>query len=72
MTYNFDPERWYDMQLAALEKRLADGELTPSAAADSRIRLEKEYNAMLDRLDGSVRISGADNIVEPPGPITSD
>lgn len=72
MTYNFDPERWYDIQLADLEKQLADVDLTPSVFAECRIRLEQEYEAMLDRLDGSMRIAGADNIIVPPGPVTSD
>ena len=28
MTYNFDPEKWYDMERAALASRHKKGELT--------------------------------------------
>jgi len=51
MTYNFDPERWFENQLALLKSRKSRGEITAEEFASSRDRLVDEYEKMLDRLD---------------------
>jgi hypothetical protein len=59
MTYNFDADRWYDNELALLERRLGNGEMTRGefdAAVDELVR---RYNEMIDRLDGTYRLPDA-------------
>ena len=56
VTYNFDPDRWYERERLRLElehssARLSDDELE-AALAD----LDERYQEMLDRLDGSFEI----------------
>ena len=45
MTYNFDPDRWYDNELAVLKERLRTGELDAqkyeAAVADPADRVVK-------------------------------
>jgi len=57
MTYNFDPERWYEIQQAALEGRLQRGEIDAKEAGEKRAEIERRYEAMLDRLDGTYSIT---------------
>ena len=56
MTYNFDPDRWYDNERAALEdRRRSEGwndEEYETALAD----LDRRYDEMLRRLDGTYQI----------------
>ena len=59
MTYNFDPDRWYERERLRLElehqsDRLNDAELEAALAA-----LEARYEEMLDRLDGTYQIPPA-------------
>ena len=61
MTYNFDPERWYDMRFAELEGRRDRGELSEERFEDELANLDRRYEEMLGRLDGSYQIP------EPPG-----
>jgi hypothetical protein len=58
MTYNFDPDAWYARELALVEERYQQGELDDDAYAESLDRLERRFEEMLDRLDGSYRIPG--------------
>lgn len=56
MTYNFDPDRWYERERSRLElehqnDRLNDVELEAAMAA-----LDERYEEMLDRLDGTYQI----------------
>lgn len=51
MTYNFDPERWFDNELSALETRRRRGEIDEPELAAARERLVDEYEKMLRRLD---------------------
>jgi len=61
MTYNFDPDRWYDIRLADLERQADDGRLDADAFRAAREALDREYDAMLDRLDGTYRIPGVND-----------
>lgn len=56
MTYNFDPDRWYEDQRRLLEWRLSDGTLDQAAFAEATADLERRYESMLARLDGTFGI----------------
>ena len=57
MTYNFDPDRWYDNELAAIEFEFKAGRLDESDAEREKDRLIVRYEDMVARLDGTYRIS---------------
>ena len=56
MTYNFDPDRWYEDHLALLERRHGEGELDDAALEAAVAQLDREYEAMVARLDGTYQI----------------
>jgi hypothetical protein len=56
MTYNFDPDRWYDNELAALEAAHRTGQLSDLEFERRKDRLVVRYDDMVDRLDGTYRI----------------
>ena len=56
MTYNFDPDRWYDNQRAALEARLARGEMGRDAFDAALAELQRRLEEMESRLDGTFQI----------------
>ena len=51
MTYNFDPDRWFDNEMAAIEARKARGDLDDEAFEREKDRLVDEYEKMLERLE---------------------
>ena len=53
MTYNFDPDRWYETQLRRLEHRLAEGEIDDRQYRRTLEDLDRRYDEMLRRLDGT-------------------
>jgi hypothetical protein len=53
MTYNFDPERWRDDHRAALIARRGRGELDEDAFAAALAEIERRYEAIVARLDGT-------------------
>ena len=56
MTYNFDPEKWYDDERSLLEARFKAGEMSPQEYQDALGDLHRRYDEMLDRLDGTYQI----------------
>jgi hypothetical protein len=56
MTYNFDPERWYEDRLALLEHRRRQGELDDHAFEDAVAALDREHEALVARLDWTYQI----------------
>lgn len=56
MTYNFDPDRWYENERRVLEKRLNDGALEPEAFQKAIEALDQRYDEMVKRLDGTYQI----------------
>jgi hypothetical protein len=56
MTYNFDPDRWYEDQLRLLEIRRRDGALDERAYAEALQELERRYEKMVARLDGTFEL----------------
>jgi len=55
MTYNFDPDRWFDNEKAYLELRRRRGQLTEAAFHEALAVLQRRYDEMWKRLDGSYR-----------------
>lgn len=64
MTYNFDPDRWLEIHRAALEARRDDGAIDEAAFEAEIAELDRRYEEMLTRLDGTYEI--------PKGPPTPD
>ena len=56
MTYNFDPDKWYDIERASLEKRLREGRIDAQEFEKRLEALDRRYDEMLNRLDGSYQI----------------
>jgi hypothetical protein len=66
MTYNFDPDRWYETRLAALEARLERGEIRQADYEKERSELHRRYEEILDRLDGTYQIPQRREEKKPP------
>jgi hypothetical protein len=58
VTYNFDADRWYENQKLLLAARRERGEIDDAALAEALEDLERRYDEMLSRLDGSFRLPG--------------
>jgi len=56
VTYNFDPERWYDDHRARLEALLERGEIDRERFDREIAELDRRYEEMLERLDGTYRL----------------
>ncbi len=56
MTYNFDADRWYENQRALLVARRDRGELDERAFSDAVDELDRRFEEMLSRLDGSFQL----------------
>jgi hypothetical protein len=61
MTYNFDPDRWYENQRRALDAQRDRGELDDAAYQAAVASLEARYDEMLARLNKPFEVGrGAD------------
>lgn len=58
MTYNFDPDRWYDNERDALERAHRGGRLDRAAYEAALERLHQKLDDLWDRLDGSYQLPG--------------
>lgn len=56
MTYNFDPERWYENEYAVLKAQHMIGELTEPEFEKACSDLLDRYDEMLSRLDGTFQL----------------
>ena len=56
MTYNFDPDRWLDNELAVLEVAFKAGRLKASDYEKQNDELMQRYDDMVARLDGTYQI----------------
>ena len=56
MTYNFDPERWYENEYSALEVLYKKGEISDIELEKARLDLLNRYEEMLSRLDGTYQL----------------
>ena len=54
MTYNFDPYRWYNNELEAIERLYQSGELNDDEHTRQLADLEKRFDDMMERLDGTL------------------
>ena len=59
MTYNFDPDNWYDDERSMLDARLKAGEMSTHEYKNALEALERRYDEMLQRLDGTYQIPKA-------------
>ena len=66
MTYNFDPDRWYENQRRALDAKRDRGELTGEGYQDGLDDLERRYEEMTSRLDKPFDLSGTPRNPGPP------
>ncbi len=57
MTYNFDPENWLEAQRAVLAARRARGELGDADMEAELRELDRRYDELVARLDGTYEIS---------------
>ncbi len=57
MTYNFDPERWYENERGFLEQRRRSDGWSEAEFEAALADLERRYDRMVERLDGTYRIS---------------
>jgi hypothetical protein len=65
MTYNFDPDRWYENQRRALDARRERGEVSDERYQSGLDDLERRYDEMTSRLDKPFGLSGT---LRTPGP----
>ena len=56
MTYNFDPERWYENEYSALEFLHKQGSMTDTEFEAACSDLLRRYEEMLSRLDGTYQL----------------
>jgi len=56
MTYNFDPDKWYDNELFLIQSKLKNNEITQNEYGESVKILDKKLEEMWKRLDGSYQI----------------
>jgi hypothetical protein len=60
VTYNFDPEKWLENERLRLDRRRRDGKLTADEAAAALEDIERRYEAMVARLDGTFTVGNRD------------
>lgn len=56
MTYNFDPERWYQIERDALDSARRAGDVTPTEFKRRLGLIDRQFASMLSRLDGTYQI----------------
>lgn len=66
MTYNFDPDRWYENQRRVLDAKRDRGELVDEAYEAALDDLERRYDQMASRLDKAFDVSGTRRSPGPP------
>lgn len=53
MTYNFDPDRWYENHRAAIQNQLDREEIDGETARERFADLDRRYDEIVARLDGT-------------------
>jgi len=56
VTYNFDPDRWYENERAALELQFREGRLDQDELQKALAQLDIRYEKMVKRLDGTYQL----------------
>ncbi|MBT3387348.1 MAG: hypothetical protein HN417_05415 [Desulfobacula sp.] len=57
MTYNFDPDKWYDNELFLIHSKLKIGKITQNEYDQAVEVLDKKQEEMWKRLDGTYQIN---------------
>ena len=57
MTYNFDPDKWYDDQFFMIQTKLKKDELTQEEYDLAVSELDQKIEEMWQRLDGTYQIN---------------
>jgi hypothetical protein len=66
MTYNFDPDRWYENHRRALDAKRDRGEVTADGYQAALDELERRYEEMSSRLDKPFELSDTPRSPGPP------
>jgi len=56
VTYNFDPDRWYENERCAIETQYGSSKRTAEQYKDAIDDLQGRYDEMLERLNGTYQI----------------
>ena len=56
MTYNFDPDKWYENEVAFFENSYKSGKISEQEYKESLEVLNKKHEEMWSRLDGTYQI----------------
>ena len=56
MTYNFDPDQWYENEIAFLENSYKTGKISEQGFKQASEKLNKQYEDMCNRIDGTYQI----------------
>ena len=56
MTYNFDPDRWYENERLVIDERFRSGKMSARQHKDAVDDLDCRYDDMLDRLGGTYQM----------------
>ena len=56
MTYNFDPDNWYESEIAYLRNKLKSGMISEEDFQKEIEDLDNQHEEMWKRLDGSYQI----------------
>jgi hypothetical protein len=57
MTYNFDPDKWYDNELFLIQSKLKSSAMSQKEYDEAVEILDKKLEGMWERLDGTYQIS---------------
>ena len=57
MTYNFDPDKWYDNEFSLVQTKLKNNEISQNEHDEAVEALVKKHEEMWKRLDGTYQIS---------------
>jgi hypothetical protein len=66
VTYNFDPDRWYEIHRKDVDARRASGALQEEDYQVELDRLERRYEEMTSRLDKPFELSDTARTPAPP------
>ena len=58
MTYNFDPDKWYDDELFILQSKQKTGQLSDSEYQRAVDELDGKLDEMWARLNGTYQVNG--------------
>jgi hypothetical protein len=56
MTYNFDPDQWYEKEIAFLENSYKCGKISEKEFKQAIEELNKRHEDMWNRIDGTYQI----------------